>query len=108
MDALAGSLYGVTEEGGTTNHGVVYKLSKTGQFTVLYSFAGGTADGCNVLGTPFRDKSGNIYGTTSSCGASGLGTVWKLTSGGTQHVIAPLAAGPVAGDITPSREVPPS
>jgi len=98
MDALEGSLYGVTEEGGTTNHGVVYKLSKTGQFTVLYSFAGGTADGCNVLGSPFRDKSGNIYGTTSSCGASGLGTVWKLTSGGTETVLHSFAGGTADGE----------
>jgi uncharacterized repeat protein (TIGR03803 family) len=86
MDAL-GSLYGVTEEGGTAGHGVVYKLTKTGKFSILHSFAGGTADGCNVLGAPFRDQYGNIYGTTSSCGASNFGTVWKVTSAGVETVL---------------------
>jgi uncharacterized repeat protein (TIGR03803 family) len=97
MDAL-GSLYGVTEEGGSTNHGVVYKLTKTGKFTILYSFAGGTTDGCNAIGIPFRDTYGNIYGTTSSCGASGLGTVWKLTSAGTETVLHSFAGGTLDGE----------
>jgi uncharacterized repeat protein (TIGR03803 family) len=93
-----GSLYGVTQAGGSTDHGVVYKLTHTGKFTVLYSFAGGTADGCNVLGIPFLDKSGNIYGTNSSCGAFGFGTVWKLTSTGTETVLHSFAGGTADGE----------
>jgi uncharacterized repeat protein (TIGR03803 family) len=93
-----GSLYGVTQAGGSTDHGVVYKLTHTGKFTVLYSFAGGTADGCNVLGIPYLDINGNIYGTTSSCGASGLGTVWKLTSSGTETVLHSFAGGTADGE----------
>src|SRR5258708_15925311 len=85
MDANK-NIYGVKQEGGTTGPGNVYKLTNTGQFITLYSFAGGTADGCNVPGTPFRDKLGNIYGITSSCGANGLGTVWRLTPGGKETV----------------------
>jgi uncharacterized repeat protein (TIGR03803 family) len=100
-----GNIYGVTEEGGSTQGGVVYKLSKSNVFTVLYSFAGGTSDGCNVLGTPFRDKYGSIYGTTSSCGAYGLGTVWRLTENGRETVLHSFAGGmsdgeyPLAGVI---------
>lgn len=86
MDA-AGNIYGVTEEGGSSGHGVVYRRSRSGAFTILHSFAGGTTDGCNVLGIPFRDKYGNIYGTTSSCGAYGFGTVWKLASDGKETVL---------------------
>jgi uncharacterized repeat protein (TIGR03803 family) len=92
------NIYGVTQEGGTTGHGNVYKLTNTGQFITLYSFAGGTADGCNVLGTPFRDKSGNIYGITSSCGANGLGTVWRLTAGGKETVLHSFAGGTSDGE----------
>lgn len=93
-----GTFYGVTQAGGSTDHGVVYKITRTGKFTVLYSFAGGTADGCNVLGTPYLDKYGNIYGTTSSCGASGLGTVWKLTSTGIETVLHSFAGGTADGE----------
>lgn len=104
MDAL-GTLYGVTEEGGTADGGIVYKLSKTGKLTVLHSFTGGTTDGCNVLGTPFMDQNGNIYGTTSSCGTHKLGTVWKLTKYGKERVLHSFAGGvsdgeyPLAGVI---------
>jgi uncharacterized repeat protein (TIGR03803 family) len=62
MDAK-GNLYGVTEKGGSSNEGVVYKLSTTGKLTVLHSFTGGTTDGCYPYGTPVMDKVGNLYGT---------------------------------------------
>jgi uncharacterized repeat protein (TIGR03803 family) len=93
-----GTIYGVTEEGGAADAGIVYKLSKGGKWTVLYSFMGGTTDGCNVLGTPFMDKQGNIYGTTSSCGASKLGTVWKLNKNGKETVLHSFAGGASDGE----------
>ena len=37
----AGNLYGTTEFGGSSNDGVVFKISKTGKETVLHSFTGG-------------------------------------------------------------------
>jgi|SRR5580692_655693 uncharacterized repeat protein (TIGR03803 family) len=97
MDA-GGTLYGVTQQGGTTGGGVVYKLTQKGKETVLYSFLGGTADGCYVLGTPFMDKNGNIYGTAGQCGASGVGTVWKLTKRGKETVLHSFAGGTSDGE----------
>jgi uncharacterized repeat protein (TIGR03803 family) len=44
----AGNLYGTTYNGGAFGYGTVYKLTPTGQETVLYSFTGG-ADGGNPL-----------------------------------------------------------
>jgi uncharacterized repeat protein (TIGR03803 family) len=97
MDAQ-GTIYGVTEEGGTADGGIVYKLSNSGKLTVLHSFTGGTTDGCNVLGIPFMDKTGNIYGTTSSCGISKLGTVWKLNKNGRERVLHSFAGGSSDGE----------
>jgi uncharacterized repeat protein (TIGR03803 family) len=76
-----GNLYGVTQAGGYSNYGVVYKLSKGGTFTVLHSFAGGKKDGCYPYGVVLQDKAGDFYGTTYGCGASNLGTVFKITKG---------------------------
>jgi uncharacterized repeat protein (TIGR03803 family) len=95
---VQGTLYGDTEEGGTADGGIVYKLSKTGKLTILHSFQGGTTDGCNVLGTLFMDKDGTIYGTTSSCGTSNLGTVWKLTKNGKETVLHSFAGGASDGE----------
>ena len=93
-----GNIYGVTEEGGSAQGGVVYKLSKSHKFTILHSFAGGANDGCNVLGKPFRDKHGDIYGTTSSCGTSSLGTVWKLAKNGKETLLHSFAGGTSDGE----------
>ena len=93
-----GNLYGVTEEGGSADGGILYKLSKTGKLTILHSFTGGTTDGCNVLGAPFRDAAGNFYGTTSSCGTHTLGTVWKVNKYGKEKVLHSFAGGTGDGE----------
>jgi uncharacterized repeat protein (TIGR03803 family) len=74
----AGNLYGTTIGGGASGHGTVFKLDKTGKETVLYSFAGGT-DAASPNADLLRDAAGNLYGTTIAGGASGGGTVFKLT-----------------------------
>jgi uncharacterized repeat protein (TIGR03803 family) len=93
-----GNLYGVTEEGGAADGGILYKLSTSGKLTILHSFKGGTTDGCNVLGTPFMDAAGNFYGTTSSCGAHTLGTVWKVSASGKEKVLHSFAGGTTDGE----------
>jgi uncharacterized repeat protein (TIGR03803 family) len=79
-----GNLYGTTLYGGTFQEGTVFKISPAGSLTTLYSFC--SVDGCPdgampeaglVLGTD-----GNFYGTTSSGGANGAGTVFRITPGG--------------------------
>lgn len=82
----AGNLYGTTSGGGTFNYGVVYELTTTGVQTVLHNFAGGT-DGANPDGFLVRDKAGNLYGTTTAGGTSGAGTVFKVTTAGTESVL---------------------
>jgi uncharacterized repeat protein (TIGR03803 family) len=44
------------------------------------------------------DKTGNIYGTTSSCGTSKLGTVWKLNKNGRERVLHSFAGGSSDGE----------
>ncbi len=88
-----GNLYGITEQGGGSDRGVVYKLSKRGKLTVLHSFTGGTADGCYPYGTPAMDVQGNLYGTTYKCGSSNAGIVWKVSNKGKEAVLHNFAGG---------------
>jgi uncharacterized repeat protein (TIGR03803 family) len=97
MDAQ-GNLYGVTEEGGKADGGILYKLSKTSKLTILHSFSGRTTDGCNVLGRPFVDAVGNFYGTTSSCGTHMLGTVWEVSKTGKERLLHSFAGGTTDGE----------
>jgi uncharacterized repeat protein (TIGR03803 family) len=80
-----GSLYGTTEEGGTQNHGTVYKLTPSGgayKETVLWNFGSVSGDGAFPYGGVLFDKKGVIYGATlegGSGGSSGPGTFFTLT-----------------------------
>ena len=75
----SGNLYGVTRNGGTSNLGVVYELSPSGQETVLHNFTGGS-DGSIPQAGVIRDSAGNLYGTASSGGKYGWGVVYKINS----------------------------
>ena len=59
----AGNLYGVTDCGGASGVGVVFKVDTSGHETVLYTFTGGT-DGAYPNGV-ILDSAGNFYGTTT-------------------------------------------
>jgi uncharacterized repeat protein (TIGR03803 family) len=80
-----GSLYGSTYEGGSAfslnGAGVVFKLSKSGKFTLLYTFPG-QGHGGSYGGGVILDKSGNLYGTTSFDGANSRGSVFEIDSSG--------------------------
>jgi uncharacterized repeat protein (TIGR03803 family) len=77
----AGNLYGTTYAGGFYAGGNVYKLfQESGDWTEtsIFSFTGGD-NGCYPDGSVILDKAGNLYGTTSECGADDVGTVFKVT-----------------------------
>ena len=88
----SGNLYGTTYYGGTHGVGAVYKLVRKGKGKyrerVLYNFQGGT-DGSYSTSTLIFGASGDLYGTTSSGGAScDCGTIFKVDpSSGSEQVV---------------------
>jgi len=81
----AGNLYGAGGGGAYNNYGVVFKVSPSGEETVLYSFNG--TDGSYPEAGVVRDADGNLYGTTSEGGPVGYGNVFKLTPAGVLTVL---------------------
>jgi uncharacterized repeat protein (TIGR03803 family) len=81
----AGSLYGVNYSGGANGDGLAYQLVPTGNGwtrNILHKFQ--FSDGGLPMGGLISDKSGNLYGTTTSYGPGRNGTVFMLSpSGGT-------------------------
>jgi uncharacterized repeat protein (TIGR03803 family) len=81
----ASNLYGTTSNGGATAGGTVFKLTPNSDGTwtesVLYRFCSlaKCVDGGGPQAGVIFDDAGNLYGTTYGGGASGLGTVFKLT-----------------------------
>jgi uncharacterized repeat protein (TIGR03803 family) len=93
----SGNLYGTAYAGGAHGFGTVFRLTKGGTETTLYSFAGGK-DGAFTYATLFADKSGNLYGTTvngggSGCGGSGCGTIFRVAPDGSETVIHSFKGG---------------
>ncbi len=84
----AGNIYGTTEAGGTNNAGTFYKITPTGNESVLHHFAGNGTDGAYPYGAvAILDKLGNLYGTTNGGGTYGCGTVFKISSSGTETIL---------------------
>ena len=93
------NLFGLTMEGGISESGVLYEVTAAGAFEVLHRFAGGTKDGCYPIGTLATDKLGSFYGTTTSCGRYGWGTVWKVSKKGMKTILHNFAGAPADGAI---------
>ena len=82
LDA-AGNLYGTTysSEGtacGDIGCGTVYQVDPSGQYTLLYSFTGGT-DGATPTTPVLVDGAGHLFGTASARGKRDGGVLFKIT-----------------------------
>ena len=82
-----GLLYGTTQGGGTNgDFGTVFRITTSGDFTLLHSFGG--VDGRYPQAALVEGNDGNFYGTTSEGGAGyngtpGDGTIFRLARDGT-------------------------
>jgi uncharacterized repeat protein (TIGR03803 family) len=98
-----GNMYGTTSYGGTYNLGTVFELSNARgvwKETILHSFGYG-ADGTVPIAGVILDPSGNLYGTTSTGGNTGNGTVYELSpghSGWTESVLYNFQGSPTDGE----------
>ena len=83
VDAV-GNIYGTSQGGYFDGCGNVFEFAPKSDGawteTVLTTFDCSGAFGITPYGNVIFDKEGNLYGTTSSGGAFGNGTVFKLTS----------------------------
>jgi uncharacterized repeat protein (TIGR03803 family) len=63
--------------------GAVFKITPSGTLTVVYYFNDPAGSGYTPFGGLTLGTDGNFYGTTHSGGTFNLGTVFKITAGGT-------------------------
>jgi uncharacterized repeat protein (TIGR03803 family) len=94
----AGNLYGVAE-GGTGGAGVLYKLSPTGDETVLFAFQGGlnNTNPKGPAGGVLLGKNGNIFGAAQfgnklAC-QIGCGSIFRLDATGGIHFLHKFTGG---------------
>src|SRR6202049_5046276 len=93
--------YGMATSGGQNGNGTIFKITNSGEFSVLHTFSALDAnahneDGAAPLRTIVVGRNGNLYGTTriggaNTCGElpipNGCGVAWMIDGGGNFHVL---------------------
>jgi uncharacterized repeat protein (TIGR03803 family) len=83
---IHGTLYGTTGLGNPSNTGTVYSITPGGDERVIYAFGelgpSGMQPSSNLIAV-----NGLLYSTTNFGGSSDLGTVFALTTGGTEQTL---------------------
>jgi uncharacterized repeat protein (TIGR03803 family) len=96
-----GNLYGTTLQGGSQGRGTIFRITTSGTFTSVYSFpslgafnTSGLATnttGANPRAGLLLAADGNLYGTAYQGGASGWGTIFRMTAAGTVSTVRSFA-----------------
>jgi uncharacterized repeat protein (TIGR03803 family) len=92
-----GNLYGATIWGGQFGDGVIFKLTTTGAYSVLYSFQSVGTDG--AYATPIQHTNGALFGLTKRGGTLSNGGIYSLNDGITPFVSLVATLGPVGKKV---------
>lgn len=114
IEGFDGMLYGVARSGGANGTGTVFRLQRNGTgFEVLHTFAAITSaansgltvtvDGASPTGSLVQDADGYLYGTASSGGTNGRGTVFRLAADGTGFQVLHHFSTATAGSSGPAK-----
>ena len=98
-----GVLYGMAFLGGPNGKGTIFKVTTSGEFTVLHAFSGLDAnghnqDGANPTRTIVIGNDGNLFGTTRTGGLNtclfthGCGVAWTIDGRGNFKVVHQFTA----------------
>jgi uncharacterized repeat protein (TIGR03803 family) len=93
VQANNGNLYGTSLNGGAGlcryGCGTVYEITPTGKFSRIYSFCtqADCPDGAYPLAGLIQATDGSFYGSTSTAGTGGSGTLFSITSAGSLHTL---------------------
>ncbi|MDB6053243.1 MAG: hypothetical protein JWN25_766 [Verrucomicrobiales bacterium] len=91
------AVYGTTQNQGEFGNGTIFRITETGEFSVMHSFGEDTSD-ADVDGDTNEDgklcdstlvagPDGSLYGTAHSGGHRGAGTLFKLSTNGLFSVL---------------------
>jgi uncharacterized repeat protein (TIGR03803 family) len=99
IQGIDGSLIGTAAGGGTGGGGVVYKLTPSGNFKVVHSFAC-HFNTCPKGSTPnalVQDANGNLFGVTGYGDSHSWGNIFEITSAGEFVVLHSFTYGGESG-----------
>jgi uncharacterized repeat protein (TIGR03803 family) len=82
----AGNLYGTTNVGGSHNYGTVFKIAPDLTETILHHFSG-KEDGAYPTSTLMLDADGNLFGAAYGFAGALGGTLFKIATDGSFHIL---------------------
>jgi uncharacterized repeat protein (TIGR03803 family) len=87
IQAPDGFLYGMTQNGGLNDFGVIFKMKTDGTaFQIIFQLgtnASSGANGVHPAGSLLRGADGKLYGMANRGGVYSLGTIFRINSDGT-------------------------
>jgi uncharacterized repeat protein (TIGR03803 family) len=96
IQAMDGSLYGLSTLGGNSGAGLIFKLELSGQYSEVHFFNG--TDGDAPYGSLIQTPDGTLWGMTSSGGASGAGNIFNCSTSGTFNSVYSFTSGVDGGN----------
>jgi uncharacterized repeat protein (TIGR03803 family) len=81
-----GCFYGTTYQGGASGNGTIFRVGPDGAFSTLASFDGFN-DGARPEAALIQGADGSLYGTTTTGGYGGFGTLFRLSFTGSPQII---------------------
>ena len=89
--ASDGQLYGMTPRGGTFDYGTLFRISPSGDMTILKHF-NGQSDGGYPNGSLIQAKDGWLYGMTTTASSGYYGTIFKISPFTGQFIVVKMLA----------------
>ena len=83
---VGGVLYGLGSSGGTNRSGAIYRITPSGDERVIYSFRVRTHDGLEPWGGLVAIGN-TLYGITTQGGMHDRGTIFSVTTTGTERIL---------------------
>lgn len=102
VQATDGNFYGVTTSFGSNGSGTLFRITPAGNLKVLHTFCSeaNCADGNSATGAPMQATNGNLYGTTDGGGTSGVGTIYRWSTGLAPFIETIPTSGKVGAKVT--------
>ncbi len=100
IQAADGNFYGVTQWGGSSDEGTVFRMLPDGTTSVLHSFDPSAI--FPSIARLLQATDGNFYGTTQTGQSGPYGSVYRLTSGGAFTIVKSFAGGAADEGVPPN------
>jgi uncharacterized repeat protein (TIGR03803 family) len=95
--ATDGNFYGVTFTGGSNGFGVLFKVTSTDKYTLLYNFD--RTHGAGPEANPVQHTNGTVYAEADAGGSKGDGVFFSMDLSLTQLVKLVLSSGKVGNTV---------